>query len=336
MFNKVLIANRGAIATRVTRTLKKLGVTAVAVYAEADRDSLHVSHADQAFCLGDGNARDTYLNQEKLFALMEEHGVDAVHPGYGFLSENPDFVQGCEARGIAFIGPTPEQMNTFGLKHTARALAEKTGVPLLPGTGLLADKDAALQAANHIGYPVMLKSTAGGGGIGMQICDSANSLDKAWDSVRRLSANNFSNDGVFIEKYIARARHIEVQVFGNGQGQAITLGERDCSAQRRHQKVLEETPAPNLPDTVRADLQHTARALMEAVQYRNAGTVEFILDQDSNAFYFLEVNTRLQVEHGVTEQVYGVDLVEWMVKLAAGDLPALESLGPFTASGHAI
>ncbi len=336
MFNKVLIANRGAIATRVARTLQSLGVKAMAVFAEADRDSLHVSHADEAFCLGDGSARDTYLNQEKLFALMEEHGVDAVHPGYGFLSENPDFVKGCEARGIAFIGPTPEQMDTFGLKHTARALAEKTGVPLLPGTDLLTDKDAALKAADEIGYPVMLKSTAGGGGIGMQICENAESLDKAWDSVRRLSANNFSNDGVFIEKYIARARHIEVQVFGDGKGKAVTLGERDCSAQRRHQKVLEETPAPNLPDQVRSELQDTARALMEAVQYRNAGTVEFILDQDTNAFYFLEVNTRLQVEHGVTEQIFGVDLVEWMVKLAAGDLPALDSLGPFTAKGHSI
>ncbi len=228
-------------------------------------------------------------------------------------------------------------MNTFGLKHTARALAEDTGVPLLSGTALLTDKNAALKAADRIGYPIMLKSTAGGGGIGMQVCENAASLDKAWDTVRRLSANNFSNDGVFIEKYIPRARHIEVQVFGDGQGNAITLGERDCSAQRRHQKVLEETPAPNLPDTVRADLHATAKNLMEAVQYRNAGTVEFILDQDSNAFYFLEVNTRLQVEHGVTEQVYGVDLVEWMVKLAAGDLPALEQLGTeLTARGHAI
>ena len=336
MFNKVLIANRGAIATRVTRTLKTLGVKAVAVFAEADRDSLHVSQADEAYCLGEGSARETYLNQDKLFALMEQHGVDAVHPGYGFLSENPDFVKGCEARGIAFIGPTPEQMDTFGLKHTARTLAQKTGVPLLPGTDLLTDKNAALKAAEEIGYPVMLKSTAGGGGIGMQICENADSLDKAWDSVRRLSANNFSNDGVFIEKYIARARHIEVQVFGDGKGRAITLGERDCSAQRRHQKVLEETPAPNLPNEVRSQLQGTARALMEAVQYRNAGTVEFILDQDSNAFYFLEVNTRLQVEHGVTEQVFGVDLVEWMVKLAAGDLPPLDSLGPFHPDGHSI
>ncbi|WP_421706409.1 urea carboxylase [Alloalcanivorax xenomutans] len=337
MFKKVLIANRGAIATRIIRTLKTLGVTSVAVYADADADSRHVSLADEAYCLGDGSAASTYLNQDKLLTLMAEQQVDAVHPGYGFLSENPDFVERCEAQGIAFIGPTPEQMRDFGLKHTARKLAEDNQVPLLPGTGLLTDPEQALAAATGIGYPVMLKSTAGGGGIGMQICHDAESLRKAWDTVRRLSANNFSNDGVFLEKYIERARHIEVQVFGDGKGQAVTLGERDCSAQRRHQKVVEETPAPNLPEEVRRTLHDTARRLMAAVQYRNAGTVEFILDQDTNRFYFLEVNTRLQVEHGVTEQVYGADLVSWMVRLAAGELPPLEHLaGDLTPHGHSI
>ncbi|ERS13494.1 urea carboxylase [Alcanivorax sp. PN-3] len=337
MFKKVLIANRGAIATRIIRTLKTLGVTSVAVYADADADSRHVSLADEAYCLGDGSAASTYLNQDKLLTLMAEQQVDAVHPGYGFLSENPDFVERCEAQGIAFIGPTPEQMRDFGLKHTARQLAEDNQVPLLPGTGLLTDPEQALAAATGIGYPVMLKSTAGGGGIGMQICHDAESLRKAWDTVRRLSANNFSNDGVFLEKYIERARHIEVQVFGDGKGQAVTLGERDCSAQRRHQKVVEETPAPNLPEEVRRTLHDTARRLMAAVQYRNAGTVEFILDQDTNRFYFLEVNTRLQVEHGVTEQVYGADLVSWMVRLAAGELPPLEHLaGDLTPRGHSI
>ncbi|WOD29549.1 urea carboxylase [Alloalcanivorax xenomutans] len=337
MFKKVLIANRGAIATRIIRTLKTLGVTSVAVYADADADSRHVSLADEAYCLGDGSAASTYLNQDKLLTLMAEQQVDAVHPGYGFLSENPDFVERCEAQGIAFIGPTPEQMRDFGLKHTARKLAEDNQVPLLPGTGLLTDPEQALAAATGIGYPVMLKSTAGGGGIGMQICHDAESLRKAWDTVRRLSANNFSNDGVFLEKYIERARHIEVQVFGDGKGQAVTLGERDCSAQRRHQKVVEETPAPNLPEEVRRTLHDTARRLMAAVQYRNAGTVEFILDQDTNRFYFLEVNTRLQVEHGVTEQVYGADLVSWMVRLAAGELPPLEHLaGDLTPRGHSI
>ncbi len=337
MFKKVLIANRGAIATRIIRTLKTLGVTSVAVYADADADSRHVSLADEAYCLGDGSAASTYLNQDKLLTLMAEQQVDAVHPGYGFLSENPDFVERCEAQGIAFIGPTPEQMRDFGLKHTARQLAEDNQVPLLPGTGLLTDPEQAQAAATGIGYPVMLKSTAGGGGIGMQICHDAESLRKAWDTVRRLSANNFSNDGVFLEKYIERGRHIEVQVFGDGKGQAVTLGERDCSAQRRHQKVVEETPAPNLPEEVRRTLHDTARRLMAAVHYRNAGTVEFILDQDTNRFYFLEVNTRLQVEHGVTEQVYGADLVSWMVRLAAGELPPLEHLaGDLTPRGHSI
>ena len=337
MFNKVLIANRGAIATRIIRTLKDLDVTSVAIYADADTESRHVALADQALYLGDGNAAQTYLNQDKLFALMAEHGIDAVHPGYGFLSENPEFVERCENNGIAFIGPTAQQMRDFGLKHTARALAEDNDVPLLPGTGLLDDPAAALKAAAGIGYPVMLKSTAGGGGIGMQICHDDAGLEKAWDSVRRLSANNFSNDGVFLEKYIERARHIEVQVFGDGAGGALALGERDCSAQRRHQKVLEETPAPNLPDEVRATLHDTARRLVAAVDYRNAGTVEFILDQDSNRFYFLEVNTRLQVEHGVTEQVFGIDLVRWMVQLAAGELPPLAGLGEgLMPRGHAL
>ncbi|MBA3979917.1 MAG: urea carboxylase [Alcanivorax sp.] len=337
MFRKVMIANRGAIACRVIRTLREMGVTSVAVYADADADSLHVRQADERWPLGAGGAADTYLDQDALFAIMRETGVDAVHPGYGFLSENPAFVERCEREGIAFIGPTPAQMRDFGLKHTARDIATQAGVPLLPGTGLLASVDAALAAADDIGYPVMLKSTAGGGGIGMQVCADRQALLRAWDTVKRLSANNFSNDGVFLEKYIARARHIEVQIFGDGCGQALALGERDCSAQRRHQKVVEETPAPNLPDDVRQTLHATARRLMEAVQYRNAGTVEFIVDQDTHAFYFLEVNTRLQVEHGVTEQVYGVDLVAWMVQLAAGTLPPLDTLAAGLAPrGHAI
>ena len=337
MFNKVLIANRGAIAVRIIRTLKKMGVTSVAVYAEADADSLHVAHADEAYSLGAGNAADTYLNQEKLFAIMQQAGVEAVHPGYGFLSENPDFVTACEKRGIAFIGPTVMQMQAFGLKHTARDLARQNNVPLLPGTHLLISLDDALSAAERIGYPVILKSTAGGGGIGMQMCPDAGSLKKAFDSVKRLSANNFANDGVFIEKYIEFARHIEVQIFGDGNGDAIALGERDCSAQRRHQKVIEETPAPNIPDNVRAQLHDTAVRIMQAVSYRNAGTVEFIYDQQEHRFYFLEVNTRLQVEHGVTEMVYGVDLVEWMLRLAAGELHSLRNLAlNIRPQGHAI
>lgn len=337
MFNTVLIANRGAIATRVIRTLKKMGIRAVAVYSEADAHSLHVSLADDAYSLGPGAASDTYLNTEKLFAVIERSGAQAVHPGYGFLSENAEFVEACEARGIAFIGPTADQMRAFGLKHQARQLAEANQVPLLPGTNLLTSLADAQTAASTIGYPVILKSTAGGGGIGMQVCNSDAELAQVFDSIKRLSANNFSNDGVFVEKYIEFARHIEVQVFGDGNGKAVAFGERDCSAQRRHQKVVEETPAPNIPDSVRTQLQDTATHLLAAVNYRNAGTVEYIYDQQTDAFYFLEVNTRLQVEHGVTEQIFKVDLVQWMIELAAGELGDIDQLRQqHTQQGHAI
>ena len=337
MFTKVLIANRGAIATRIIRTLKSMQCQSVAIYNEADADSLHVQHADESYSLGEGRATDTYLNQDKIFDIIKKTGADAVHPGYGFLSENPDFVERCEKNGIAFIGPTTQQMLAFGLKHTARQLAEDNAIPLLPGTGLLEDITTALAEAEKIGYPVMLKSTAGGGGIGMQLCWNSDELAKAYDSVRRLSENNFSNSGVFLEKFIEYARHIEVQVFGNGKGKAIALGERDCSTQRRNQKVIEETPAPNLTQAVRTELHATATRLAKAVNYRNAGTVEFVYDQKSGQFYFLEVNTRLQVEHGVTEQVFNVDLVEWMVKLAANELDDLDVLAKdLQSSGHAI
>ncbi|MBI1423242.1 MAG: urea carboxylase [Gammaproteobacteria bacterium] len=334
MFNKVLIANRGAIATRITRTLKQLGTTAVAVYAEADIDSLHVTQADEAYSLGAGRASETYLNQDKLIAIAQACGADAIHPGYGFLSENPEFVARCEAAGICFIGPTPAQMRAFGLKHTARALAQQNAIPLLPGSELLNDVSEAVTAAKAVGYPVMLKSTAGGGGIGMQLCRSEEELRKAYDSVRRLSESNFANSGVFLEKFIEHARHIEVQIFGDGRGHAVALGERDCSTQRRNQKVIEECPAPNIPHGVREQLHATAVRLVQAVQYRNAGTVEFVYDQREDTFYFLEVNTRLQVEHGVTEEVYGIDLVAWMLQLAAGDMPVLPEVP--AAHGHAI
>ncbi|MBD3670341.1 MAG: urea carboxylase [Gammaproteobacteria bacterium] len=337
MFNKVLIANRGAIATRIIRTLKQMGITSVAVYAEADADSLHVLQADEAYALGEGRAADTYLNQDKLFEIIKQSGAEAVHPGYGFLSENAEFVRRCEAEGIAYVGPTAEQIETFGLKHTARSLAQQSDVPLLPGTELLDSLDEAVSAADEIGYPVMLKSTAGGGGIGMQLCYDEKTLRGAYESVRRLGENNFSNSGVFLEKFIERARHIEVQIFGDGQGKAIALGERDCSTQRRNQKVIEECPAPGLSDAVRNELQDTATRLVAAIDYRNAGTVEFVYDQKEDKFYFLEVNTRLQVEHGVTEQVYGIDLVAWMVRLAAHDLPDLNSLASqLSPTGHAI
>lgn len=337
MFTKVLIANRGAIAVRIMRTLKKLNIKSVAVYAESDADSLHVRVADEAFSLGEGPAAQTYLDRKKILAIAKQTGAQAIHPGYGFLSENSSFVAECEAAGLVFIGPTAEQMITFGLKHKARELAQAAKVPLCPGTDLLNNLTEATQAAAAIGYPVMLKSTAGGGGIGMQLCSSEEDLTAAFDSVKRLGANNFADDGVFLEKYIASARHIEVQIFGDGKGTAIALGERDCSSQRRNQKVVEECPAPNLPEHLRAAMQTTAEQLLSSVNYRNAGTVEFIYDAQDEQFYFLEVNTRLQVEHGVTEEVWGVDLVEWMLRQAANELPELTALRKtLSPKGHAI
>ncbi|RMN61269.1 Urea amidolyase-like protein [Pseudomonas amygdali pv. hibisci] len=337
MFDKLLIANRGAIACRILRTLRTLQVKGVAVYSEADAASLHLMQADEAHSLGEGGAAETYLAVDKILAIAKASGARAIHPGYGFLSENAAFAQACEDADIAFVGPTPEQLRVFGLKHTARALARQHGVPMLEGTELLDSVESAIAAARDIGYPVMLKSTAGGGGIGMRVCRSAEELADSFEAVKRLGQNNFSDAGVFIEKYIQRARHLEVQVFGDGQGEVLALGVRDCSVQRRNQKVLEETPAPNLPDGMADELCAAAIKLARAVNYRSAGTVEFVFDSEDQRFYFLEVNTRLQVEHGVTEQVWGVDLVSWMVQLAAGDLPPLEQLqAGLKPSGHAI
>ncbi|MFM0482898.1 urea carboxylase [Paraburkholderia strydomiana] len=337
MFEKILIANRGAIACRILRTLRELNVTGVSVFSEADRASRHVSEAPIAHELGDGPAAMTYLDSTKILEVARREGVQAIHPGYGFLSENAAFGEACEAAGIAFIGPTPAQLRAFGLKHTAREIAGKQGVPMLNGTGLLEDLPAALNAAESIGYPVMLKSTAGGGGIGMRVCWHADELSAHFDAVKRLGENNFSDSGVFLEKYIERARHLEVQVFGDGKGDAIALGVRDCSVQRRNQKVLEETPAPCLPEGIAEALCDAAVKLAKAVDYRSAGTVEFVYDSAAQQFYFLEVNTRLQVEHGVTEQVWGVDLVRWMIELAAGTLAPLNELAAgLTPRGHAI
>lgn len=343
MFDKILIANRGAIATRIIRTLQAMHISSVAVYAESDRESLHVRSADEAYSLGEGGASETYLDIDAIIAIAKKTGAQAIHPGYGFLSENAAFVTRCDEEGIVFIGPTPEQIEVFGLKHKARALAEAANVPLLTGSELLADLDAAIAAASQIGYPIMLKSTAGGGGIGMQVCHDQQALEAAFDSVRRLGASNFADDGVFIEKFIARARHIEVQMFGDGEGDALAIGERDCSSQRRNQKVVEECPAPNLPVEIAEELHRTAEALLSSVAYRNAGTVEFLLDADTNQFYFLEVNTRLQVEHGVTEEVFGIDLVEWMIQLAARQLGKADAVFELSekrkmlqAHGHAI
>ena len=320
MFKKVLIANRGAIACRVIRTLRRMGIASVAVYSEADTGSLHVAQADEAVLLGPALAAESYLDAAKVLTAAKATGAEAIHPGYGFLSENAGFAEDCLEAGIVFIGPGPEHLRAFGLKHTARELAAANAVPLAPGSGLVTSVEMAEAEAFRIGYPVMLKSTAGGGGIGMQVCLAAAELASAYETVKRLSTANFKDGGMFVEKFVARARHIEVQIFGDGKGEVIALGERDCSLQRRNQKVVEETPAPDLPESVRAELLGAAERLGRAVNYANAGTVEFLYDADTREFYFLEVNTRLQVEHGVTEQVTGVDLVEWMVRQAAGEL----------------
>ncbi|MEM9623864.1 MAG: biotin carboxylase N-terminal domain-containing protein, partial [Pseudomonadota bacterium] len=309
MLQTILVANRGVIAGRIIRTLKKLGITSIAIYHSEDQASRYVRDATHSVCLGSGSVAETYLNAELILQIAQQYNVDGIHPGYGFLSENVAFAQACTAADIQFIGPTPEQITAFGLKHEARQIAEAAGVPCIPGSPLLDSVTDALQWAEQIGYPVMLKSTAGGGGIGMQACADAATLQEAWSTVRQLGENFFSDSGVFVEKYVARARHIEVQAIGDGRGTVVTLGERDCSAQRRNQKVVEETPAPNLTEAIRTQLYATAEALLASVNYRNAGTVEFIYDTDSEKFYFLEVNTRLQVEHGVTEEVWGVDLV---------------------------
>ena len=325
MFDKVLIANRGAIACRIIRTLRRMQVKSVAVYTEADVLSRHVAEADEAYCIGSGLAAESYLHTDKILEIARQSGAQAIHPGYGFLSEKADFAEQCAIHGIRFIGPTPQQMRAFGLKHTARALALENQVPLLPGSGLLENLEAACHQAKHIGYPLMLKSTAGGGGIGMRLCWNQDELMSAYESVKTLAQNNFKDAGLFLEKYVDRARHIEVQIFGDGNGQVVALGERDCSMQRRNQKVIEETPAPNLAPHLRQALLDTAMRLGKAVNYQSAGTVEYIFDDTTGQFYFLEVNTRLQVEHGVTEEVTGIDLVEWMVRQAAGDLPSLDS-----------
>lgn len=319
MFKRVLIANRGEIACRIIRSLRALGCEAVAVYSDEDAHAMHVQLADHAVRIGAAAPRESYLNIEKVLAAALESGAEAIHPGYGFLSENAAFAEACEAAGIRFIGPTPDNIRIFGLKHTARAIAEREGVPLLPGTGILSGSAEALSEASRLGYPVMLKSVAGGGGIGLQRCDSPEELEERLEAVQRLSEANFGQSGVFLEKYIVHARHIEAQIFGDGMGKVVVLGERDCSTQRRNQKVIEETPAPHLAVETRKQLLDAARKMGEAVNYRSAGTVEFICDADTGAFYFLEVNTRLQVEHGVTELVTGVDLVDWMVRLAAGE-----------------
>ncbi|WP_017668554.1 urea carboxylase [Sandarakinorhabdus sp. AAP62] len=334
-FDTVLIANRGAIATRIARTVKAMGLRVAAVHSDADEGSAHVAAADVAVRLPGDRPSETYLDGAAIIAAAKATGAGAIHPGYGFLAENAEFAEQCAAAGIIFIGPTPDNIRTFGLKHSARALAAAHGVPLAPGSALLNDVAAAVAAARDVGFPVMLKATAGGGGIGMRVCADEAALAQAFDAVARLGQSNFGDAGVFLERFVARARHVEVQIFGDGQGRVMALGERDCSLQRRNQKVVEEAPAPDLPDAVRARLMAAAVRLGEAARYRNAGTVEFLYDADAQDFFFLEMNTRLQVEHGVTEAVMGIDLVEWMVRGAKGDFAFLDAPPP-QPQGHAV
>ncbi|KAM0286072.1 hypothetical protein ACHAQH_001080 [Verticillium albo-atrum] len=316
----VLIANRGEIAVRIIKTLRKVGIKAVTIHSEADAKAHHVRDADVSLALAGTSVSDTYLDGQQILKLARESGADAIIPGYGFLAENADFATDVEAAGLVWIGPTPEQMRKLGLKHLAREVAISAGVPVVPGSKhLLESVEQALAEAERIKYPVMLKSTAGGGGIGLSRCNNAESLIEAYHSVQRLAQANFGDAGMFVEHFVEHARHIEVQMLGDGQGNVTTAGERDCSLQRRNQKVVEESPAVFVPLAVRIKMRKAARSLAAAVKYRNVGTIEYIYDVDTEEFYFLEVNTRLQVEHPVTESVTGLDLVEAMVKIAAGD-----------------
>jgi urea carboxylase len=338
LFDSVLIANRGEIARRIIRTARALGLRTVAVYSAADIAAPHVREADEAVLIGPAPARDSYLNVDAILAAARQAGAGAIHPGYGFLSENADFARRVADAGLVFVGPTWEQLTVFGTKHTARELARAAGVPLMPGTGLLASADEAVAAAAGVGFPVMVKATGGGGGIGMLACADEAEVAEAFERVRRLAAASFGTGGVFLERLVRPARHVEVQVFGDGTGNVAVLGDRDCSLQRRNQKVIEEAPAPGLPASVRRELHAAARNLAVSVRYRSAGTVEFIYDPVRQQASFLEVNARLQVEHPVTEQVFGVDLVEQMLRLAGQGPDAIAPLltGRRTARRHAI
>lgn len=317
-FDTLLVANRGEIACRIIESAKKLGLRTVAVFSEADRGAKHVRLADEAVLLGPAPAKESYLRVDALINAAKATGAGAIHPGYGFLSEDAAFAEAVEAAGLVFVGPTPEQLRIFGTKHTARDAARAAGVPMIAGSGLLEDVDEAVAASAAIGFPLMLKATGGGGGIGMTVCRNEAELVESFPRVARLAGASFGTAGVFAERYVENARHIEVQVFGDGEGRVVSLGDRDCSLQRRHQKVLEEAPAPDLPEELREELHRSSRALCASLNYRSAGTVEFVYDSTRKEASFLEVNARLQVEHPVTEAVTGVDLVEWMLRLAQG------------------
>lgn len=318
MFKKILIANRGEIALRVIRTCKEMGIRTVAVYSTADRDSLHVRFADEAVCIGPPASRDSYLNMANIIAAAEITNADAIHPGYGFLSENSKFSHICQEHGIKFIGPTPEMIDAMGDKASAKATMKKAGVPTVPGSdGLLEDLKMAKKNAKEIGYPVIIKATAGGGGKGMRVIWDDQQLEENWDKARQEAGAAFGNDGMYMEKFIEEPRHIEIQIAGDQFGTACHLSERDCSIQRRHQKLVEETPSPFMTDALREAMGQAAIKAAEAIRYEGVGTIEFLVDKNRN-FYFMEMNTRIQVEHPITEEVINYDLIKEQIKIAAG------------------
>lgn len=318
MFKKILIANRGEIAMRIIRTCKEMGIKTVAVYSTADKDSLPVRFADEAVCIGPPPSKDSYLNMPNIISAAEITNSDAIHPGYGFLSENAKFSHICDEHKIKFIGARPEMIEAMGDKSTAKETMKKAGVPVVPGSdGLLKDLDDAKKTAKEIGYPVMMKATAGGGGKGMRVIWKEEEMEHAWNTARQEAANAFGNDGMYMEKFLEEPRHIEIQVAGDQYGKVCHLSERDCSIQRRHQKLVEETPSPFMTDKLREKMGKAAIKAASAVNYEGVGTVEFLVDKHRN-FYFMEMNTRIQVEHPITEEVINYDLIQEQIKIAAG------------------
>jgi acetyl-CoA carboxylase, biotin carboxylase subunit len=319
MFKKILIANRGEIALRVIRTCKEMGIKTVAVYSTADKDSLHVKFADEAVCIGKPASADSYLNVPHIMAAAEITNADAIHPGYGFLAENSKFAKICGDHGIKFIGPTPDMINAMGDKITAKQTMINAGVPVVPGIeGLLEDVAHAKSAAKQVGYPVILKATAGGGGKGMRVVWAEEEIEKAFDNAKTEAAASFKNDGIYMEKFVEEPRHIEIQIVGDQHGQVCHLSERDCSIQRRHQKLVEESPSPFMTPELREAMGNAAIKAAASINYEGVGTVEFLVDKHRN-FYFMEMNTRIQVEHCVTEEVINYDLIKEQILIAAGD-----------------
>ncbi|MCB0505649.1 MAG: acetyl-CoA carboxylase biotin carboxylase subunit [Cyclobacteriaceae bacterium] len=319
MFKKILIANRGEIALRIIRTCREMGIKTVAVYSKADKESLHVKFADEAICIGEAPSKESYLNIPRIIAAAEITNADAIHPGYGFLAENAEFSEVCREYGIKFIGASPEMINQMGDKATAKATMKKAGVPTVPGSdGLLKSVDEGKKLAKKVGYPVILKATAGGGGRGMRIVKDESGFQKAWDDARMESGAAFGNDALYLEKFVEEPRHIEIQVVGDSKGRACHLSERDCSIQRRHQKLVEETPSPAMTPELREEMGQAAIKGAEAIGYEGAGTVEFLVDKYGK-FYFMEMNTRIQVEHPITEEVTDFDLIKEQIKVAWGE-----------------